>query len=413
MTLGPRYVPDFSLTIDGDPIPSELRASISGITHETGLEGADRVDIDIVNERLRWLDHPLLALNTDVKLSLGYRDGAMEQLFVGEIVGRECSFPSSGVPTLRVACQDRMHLLQEGTSTLSYGIPIPSYGNVPLPDMVVAGAVSAMNLLVPAFDPVGAALSILLGGLQVAALADKDDAQKFIRKQEGQSYFDFLSIVARENGWEMSIDHSGPLGGWMLRFSSPLAHLNADVTLAYGRSLMEFTPRLTTVGQVAAVSANVWVPMVKQTFTVTVGWDWDRAQLTLSIALAGLPIPTTPPGNIEARVQSVYLLDQPVTLTTAPRYIVGTLIPKLNERLTGSGSTVGDPRIRAGTVLRLEGLGEEFGGLYRVTQATHTLDSGGYRTSFDVRKDIWFGSIPKREQGAWPVDWVDPAGASA
>ena len=74
---------------------------------------------------------------------------------------------------------------------------------------------------------------------------------------------------------------------------------------------------------------------------------------------------------------------------------------------------MGDPRIRAGTVLRLEGLGEEFGGLYRVTQATHTLDSGGYRTSFDVRKEIWFGSIPKREQGAWPVDWADPAGASA
>jgi hypothetical protein len=74
---------------------------------------------------------------------------------------------------------------------------------------------------------------------------------------------------------------------------------------------------------------------------------------------------------------------------------------------------VGDPRIRAGTVIRLEGLGEEFGGLYRVTQATHTLDSGGYRTRFDVRKDIWFGSIPKREQGAWPVSYADPPGSGA
>ena len=404
MTLGPRFVPDFSLAIDGDPIPSELRASISAITHETGLEGADRVDIDIVNQRLRWLDHPLLALDTDVVLSLGYRDGTMEQLFVGEIVGRECSFPSSGLPTLRVGCQDRMRLLQQGTSTLAYGIPIPSLANYPLPDIVVAGAVSAMNLLVPVFDPVGAALSILLGGLEVAALADKDDAQKFIRKQEGQSDFDFLSIVARENGWEMSIDHAGPLGGWMLRFQSPLDHLDADVTLVYGRSLVEFTPRLTTVGQVVGVSANVWVPMVKKTFTVTVGWDWDRAQLTLNIAPAGLPIGSGP---------AVQVLDEPVTLTTAPRYIVGTLIPKLNQRLTGSGSTVGDPRIRAGTVLRLEGLGEEFGGLYRVTQATHTLDSGGYRTSFDVRKDIWFGSIPRREQGAWPVAWADPPGTGA
>ena len=404
MTLGPRYVPDFSLTIDGDPIPSELRASISAITHETGLVGADRVDIDIVNERLRWLDHPLLALDTDVKLSLGYRDGTMEQLFVGEIVGRECSFPSGGVPTLRVACQDRMHLLQEGTNTQSYGIPIPSLANYPLPDPVVGGFVGAMNFLVPVFDPIGAALSILLGGLEIAALADKDDAQKFIRKQEGQSDFDFLSIVARENGWEMFIDHGGPLGGWMLRFQSPMDRLGADVTLAYGHSLMEFSPRVTKVGQVAAVSANVWVPMVKTTFTVTVGWDWDRAQLTLNIAPAGLPLGSAP---------SIYLLDEPITLTTAPRFIVGTLIPKLNERLTGSGSTPGDPRIRAGTVLRLEGLGEEFGGLYRVTQATHTLDAGGYQTRFEVRKDIWFASIPMREQGAWPVAWADPPGTSA
>jgi hypothetical protein len=398
------HVPDFALTIDGDPIPSELRASITGIAHETGLVGADRVDIDIVNQRLRWLDHPLLALDRPVTLSLGYRDGSMERLFVGTIVGRECSFPSSGAPTLRVTCQDRMHRMQQGTHTMAYGIPIPSLANYPLPDLVVGGAVAAMNVLVPIFDPVGAALSILLGGLQVAALADKDDAQKFIRKQEGQSDFEFLSIVARENGWEMFIDHGGALGGWMLRFQSPMDHLDADVTLAYGRSLMEFSPRITSVGQVVAVSANVWVPMVKRTFTVTVGWDWDRAQLTLHIAPAGIPLGGGP---------SVHLVDEPVTLTTAPRFIVGTLIPKLNERLTGSGSTVGDPRIRAGTVLRLEGLGEEFGGLYRVTQATHTLDGGGYRTSFDVRKDIWFASIPRREQGAWPVAWSDPPGTSA
>jgi hypothetical protein len=400
---GPRYVPDFSLTIGGEPIPSELRASITGITHETGLDGSDRVEVDIVNERLRWLDHPLLTLDADVRLSLGYRDGTMEQLFVGEIVGRECSFPGSGAPTLRVICQDRLRLLQEGTNVQWYGFPSFLSTNYPLPDVLVGGYLSATNLLVPVFDPVGAALSILLGGLEVAALADKDDAQKFIRKQEGQSDFEFLAIVARENGWEMFIDHGGPLAGWTLRFQSPLSRLSPDVTLAYGASLMEFSPRLTTVGQVVAVSANVRIPLIKTTVTVTVGWDWDRAQLTLNVVPAGLPFGLGP---------QTYVLDEPVTLTTAPRHIVGTLIPKLNERLTGSGSTVGDPRIRAGTVLRLEGLGEEFGGLYRVTHATHTLDSGGYRTRFDVRKDIWFGSIPKREQGAWPVSYADPPGTS-
>ena len=54
-------------------------------------------------------------------------------------------------------------------------------------------------------------------------------------------------------------------------------------------------------------------------------------------------------------------------------------------------------------MLRIEGVGEQFGGLYRVTSVTHTLDGGGFRTSFEVRKEIWFGSIPLPDQGAVPV----------
>jgi hypothetical protein len=79
---------------------------------------------------------------------------------------------------------------------------------------------------------------------------------------------------------------------------------------------------------------------------------------------------------------------------TAPRKILGELLPRLNNRLTGSGSTIGDTRIRAGRVIDLQGLGEQFSGLYRVTSATHTIDGSGYRTSFEVRKEVWFGSFP-------------------
>ncbi len=45
-------------------------------------------------------------------------------------------------------------------------------------------------------------------------------------------------------------------------------------------------------------------------------------------------------------------------------------------------------------MVNLEGLGAQFGGLYRITSATHTIDGGGYKTSFQARKEVWFGSIP-------------------
>jgi len=57
-------------------------------------------------------------------------------------------------------------------------------------------------------------------------------------------------------------------------------------------------------------------------------------------------------------------------------------------------------------VLQLEGVGEQFGGLYRVTSATHTIDSSGYRTNFEVRKEIWFSSIDPLAQGAIPVSFM-------
>jgi hypothetical protein len=391
VTSGDRFVPAFRLAIDGSPIPAEMRALVSRLSCQTGLEGADRVEIVLVNENLRWLDHPLLGLGNELTLSLGYAPDPPTQFFVGDIVGHTASFPSGGAPTLSVAAQDRREDLQQGTQARWFAIPTPT-GNFPLPDPDVAGIVSLEHELIPIFDPVGAAIAVLLGGAEaISAAGDPDAMQAIIRKQTEESDYDFLQRIARENGWEMVIDHSGPLGGHQLRFTSPLDHLAPDATYAYGRSLMEFTPHVSTVGQLVSVSCFVWIAPIKTSFTVTIGWDWDQMALSISIVPSLIPLGTGP---------SDYLIDEPVTPASAPRRIIAELIPRLNNRLTGSGTVLGDPRIRAGSVLRLEGLGVEFGGLYRVTNATHTIDSSGYHTSFEVRKEIWFGSIPLPEQGA-------------
>jgi phage protein D len=389
----PYYVPDYRLEIDDEPIPAALRAAISGISCQSGLEGADRVEISLANENLRWLDSPLLALNNRLVLSIGYRPDQLKRVFVGEIVGQEAGFPASGSPTLTVNAQDRLWQLQQGNKVRWFGIPIPTRGNLPIPDPEVASLISRQDGLIPIVDPVDAVLGVILGGLDaIAAVTDPDEAQRIIRRQDGESDYAFLQRIADENGWEMTIDHSGDLGGYQLRFQSLLDHLSPDVTLKYGHSLIEFTPRISTVGQIASVTAYVWLPSIKQRVSVTVGWDWDRQSLDIGIR-------TGTATETDSGV-SVHLIEEPVTLVSAPRRIISELLPRLNERLTGSGSTIGDPRIRAGTVLQLEGLGEQFGGLYRVTSATHSLDSGGYRTSFEVRKEIWFGSIPAVQQGA-------------
>ncbi len=390
-----RFAPDFRLEIDGSPVSAALRAAVMDIQLETGLEGADRLEITLANEGLRWLDDPEFSLDTSVALSLGYAPAQPAQVFVGQIVAVAPTFPASGMPTLRITAQDARFRMQQGNKLRWFAIPIPTVGNFPIPDLLTAPLVTLENLLIPVIDPVGAAISVILGGVEaIGTISDPGGAQKFIRKQADESDYDFLQRLARENGWEMFIEHDGPAGGHMLRFMSPLDQLDADLTLAWGRSLVNFTPRITSVGQIFSVTAFVWVTEIKMTFSVTLGWDWDRMSLTLMIYPAGIILD---PGK------SDYTIKDPVTPLTAPRRIIGELIPKLNNRLTGNGSTVGNPAIRAGTVIRFEGLGEQFGGLYRVTKATHRLDASGYRTEFDARKEIWFGSIPAPAQGAVPL----------
>ena len=376
--------PECSIRIDGDAIPAALRASIVSVSYTDGIEGADRVEVTLANPSLRWLDHPLLQVDNGFALSIGYAPGPLEEVFVGEITGVEPTFPAGGMPTLRITAQDYLQRLQRGTKDRAFRIKIPSVGNFPLPDALVAALVSGTNELIPDLDPVGGTLSTLVG--LATFLAFPQFAQMAVRKQSGVNDFQFLSEVARENGWQMYIDHTAEPHGRVLKFQFLIQDYAPSLTLTWGASLTDFTPRLTTVGEIEGVSAVVWVDSIKMDFVITLNWDFDRAMFNLSITPGGQLGELLGPGDTTTI--------KPTSYATAPRKILTELLPKLNNRLTGSGNTVGNPKIKASRVVRLEGLGDQFGGLYRVTSTTHTFDSGGYKTSFQARKEVWFGSIP-------------------
>jgi len=163
MAANPRYAPELRLLIGGQPIPAAMRGSVTRLSAQSGLGVSDRVEVALVNDGLRWLDHPLLALDSELALSLGYAPDPLTQLFVGEIVAHEATFPSSGLPMLTVVAQDRLERLQEGTKARWFAIPTPTVGDFPLPDPAVASIVALENGLIPIIEPVGAAISALLG----------------------------------------------------------------------------------------------------------------------------------------------------------------------------------------------------------------------------------------------------------
>jgi hypothetical protein len=393
MSSYPTYAPEFVIRLNGQQLPMGLKGAISSVTYEDGIKGADRVEVTFANPSLQWLDHPLLSVDTPFSLSMGYAPNPLEEVFVGEITGVEPTFPSGGMPTIRVSAQDFLNRLTHGTKERAFRIDIPSLANFPLPDAVVASIVSATNLLIPEPDPVGGALSALM--TLATYLAFPPESQRAVRHQERETDFDFLSGIARENGWEMFIDHTQSPKGRVLKFQFLIQQYTPSLTLKWGASLMEFTPRLTTVGDVSGVATRIWVDSLQTEFVILAGWDFDRAAFTLSIYPNIGEIEEILPEKDKGKV----LQSEGNSYVTAARYILSDLLPRLNNRLTGTGSCIGNPRIKASRVIRLDGLGEQFSGLYRITSATHTFDASGYRTSFQVRKEVWFGSIPLPKAG--------------
>lgn len=385
--MPPQLAPEYRVTIDGSPLPMALRGSVARVSHTDGIVGSDRVELSIANRDLRFLDHPLLQVDKKLTLALGYAPGPLKEVFVGEITGVSPTFPSGGMPMITVVAQDFLQRLTAGTKYRSFALSIPTVGKFPLPDLLVADLVAATNLLVPTTDPAGAALAFL--ALMLAYAVDPIEARKAIPFQKGTSDFDFLSGMARDNGWEMSIDHDAEPRGYVLHFRSLFSDFSPSVSLTWGKSLMDFTPRLSTVGQIGGVSTRLWVSSIRTEFVITLGWDFDRGAFDFQI-YPGLGKSGAALGVAKSGVLSM----PPGGPANIPKMLLGELLPRLNSRQTGTGSSVGDTRLKAGAVVNLEGLGEQFGGLYRITSATNTIDGGGFRTSFEARKEVWFGSIP-------------------
>jgi phage protein D len=356
-TLPDYYVPDFEVSLDGTPVPADMRASVISVRFDESLEGADRVEVQFANQALRLLGNPLLKLNTGIELALGYRPRALSQVFKGEVTGVDPTFPANGMPTLTISAHNFTFRLTEGTKQRAF----PWY----LPDSVIAAIVAAENFLITEPDPASA----VVGSLNLF--------NQRPRYQHKQSDYKFLRQIATEYGFDMWVD------GDFMNFRLLLPQLPPpEVELHWGQSLVEFTPKHTSIGEIASVGLKVYIQEIKTELAIQAKWDGDSLSIRIVPVLFAEATETIEPTLTLPDIP----LDSPVE---AIKWVLGEMRRRINNRTTGKGNAIGDPRLRIGQVVTLSGLGDEFSGSnYRLTSVSHTIDRSGYRTAFEVRKEL-------------------------
>lgn len=347
----PFYAPDFSVSISGLTMAADVRQAVRSVSVDSSLDEASMFTLEINNAGLQFTDSPLFDVGKEVEIHMGYA-GELEPMILGEITAISPSFPESGAPMLAVTGYDKSHRMRHNSP------PERTFKN--MNDSLIAAQIAAENLLIPVVDP--------------APMPRESVTQS-------GSDWSLLSELALRNYFRVYV-HWDKL---FFRFPRPQTE---RVTLEWGRNLSSFSPRLSNSGQVGIEVVRGYDPDLEQAIVAVLPLIAISSDLDEIIERVGSGVV-----NQLAQLGRHVVRDQPVTNYFEAATLAKTLLQQVLDGLyEGSGQCIGLPALRAGEIVEVRGVGRRFSGNYTLSRVTHTIDDGGYRTSFEATQR-WTGSL--------------------
>lgn len=341
-----QLVPAYRVLVDNLPLPPAALADLIAITVYQDLDVPSMFTIQLLNwdmnlRRPTWSDN-LFSPGSTIAIQMGYVD-RQEQLLVGEITGLEPEFAAGEVPTLTVRGYDRSHQLLREQRTRAF---------VKMKDSDIARQIAA---------GVGLSASVIDSGVTLDYVL-----------QHNQSDGEFLRQRARRIGYELLVvDRT-------LHFRPYQHNRPAALTLRRDVDLIEFFPRLTTMGKLSEFAVRGWNPADKQALVGKAAMSDQTSMGNLAIGMQ----------RAFERGKGAAVTEPVASQAEADQVARGQFNAMVLTYITGSGVCIGRADLQAGSVIALEGLGRRFSGNYYVTTATHTYaPERGYRTAFDVKRN--------------------------
>jgi phage protein D len=369
-TYGNFYAPAFSVRVARADVVRDLLVPVSLVEVDMVLAAASRFSFtlsDCYSHKLRAFKTGrgddllgLLTFGAEVEISIGYGDaGSTPMAILGMVTELSTTFPETGSPELIVSGYDHGFPLSLGTNSDSWRDRT---------DSDVVQQIANFHHLNAVVDPT---------------------AEKHPQIEQNQlSDWEFLKKLAERNGdddrinhFEVYVDPGGVVRRPTLHFGKPRMRDAPVVRLVWGEGLLSFRPEANLAGQVSKVEVY--------------GWDVKRKQAIVGHASAndgGGPQGKSVAQYLSSLVRApgkepTLRLRQPAfTQAEADKRAKAALGEKTKKFLTADAEAVGLPELRPDRTVQMDNLGKAFSKIYYIEQATHRVDSSGYRTKFKVRE---------------------------
>ncbi|WP_375425720.1 VgrG-related protein [uncultured Friedmanniella sp.] len=339
--------------IDGTALPVDLVPLLTTAFVDDSQQLPDMFALRFRDPARLVLSKTSAKVGSLVKLSVQTAEtGPPELLISGEVTALEAEYDTAGTFTV-IRGYDQTHRFFRGRRTASYQ------------QMTASDIASAIAQR---------------AGLKVGAVTATTTVFPHLG-QAGQTDWEVLSRLARDNNLEVTVRE----GSFSL--SPPAAASGAPapggpatsdpLVLRLGQDLLRFRSVVTSAQQVSSVEVRGWDVATKQALTATESAATERISL-----------PTVTPQDLASAFGSPVHVATDVPYRTQAE--VDTAAKALADEVASAfaafeGVARGNPQLRAGAPVSVDGLGIPFDGKYTITTSRHRFDpTTGYTTAFSV-----------------------------
>lgn len=346
------------IKINGSDIPEAMISALTRMEVDCSLHLPGVFRLEFVEGQygtsdspsFEWMDNSTLSVGAEVEIQAKANETGVNQpqnvsLLKGFITALDPVFDEDGSARMVVRGSDSLFKLQRGTKTRTY---------VRQKDSDI--------------------LSKLVGehGLSLEMTATSELYEYVL--QDDVSDYEFLLHLARRNGFVVVAD------GRSLKVKAPDALGFPEVILKWGRDLLEFQPTVSIGGQVNSVTVQGWDYKQKQAITGQ-ATSPELVPVEIGLGKRGSAL-AQEAASAQAKL---HVVATSPTVADANKLAQATLNRMGAADIVGEGRCFGNPKVKAGGKLKLQGLGTRFSGVYLVTRVRHYFSpQDAFRTEFWV-----------------------------
>ena len=351
---------DYTFHVDilvmGVPLPSQVMELLTSLTVDDDSEQADIFELRFRDTARTVLGLGRFMLGTPVTIKMTTPSTRVPvTLMDGEITTLESEYDTEVGTTTVVRGFDKSHKLFRNRTSKNYQMMKASD---------VVSMIAGTNGLVPQVDATTTVYTHL--------------------SQANESDWQFLKRLANHSGHVLSVT------GHRLSFKRPDAPaLGVPITLTAEEDLLRARIGYTSNEQVQKVVARSYDSIMQQAVVGTM-------PLVSTVARMGTPLPMV---QAAGRVTQEYLAtDAPLVNAGDAQARATALSKQIAEGYVElHAETFGNPKLRAGSTVVIQGMGTAFNGTYKVTSTRHVFAGDSlYTTEFDVtgaRDDSFIGLV--------------------